>query len=78
VLGSDFIFKFFLDFKKNPNMISAMNLSTFDTQAHCEETIPAFVPTQNDLIDSLPPEILEASYRRDVGRELWDMFAPVR
>lgn len=56
-----------------------MKNSKFDTQAHCEEIAPEFVPSHNDLIDSLPPEILEASYRKpaNVGGELFRLFGGV-
>jgi hypothetical protein len=44
--------------------------SKFDMQAQCEETAD-FIPSQNDLIDSLPPEILEASYLRTPADNLF-------
>lgn len=56
-----------------------MKLSKFDIKPACEESAD-FVPSRNDEIDSLPPELLEASYYRpaSAGQMLWDAFAPRR
>lgn len=34
-----------------------------------------FIPTQNDLVDSLPEDVLAESYKRNVGAELFDIFS---
>lgn len=48
--------------------------SKFDVKPACEEIAPEFVPTHNDLVDSVPPEMLEASYRKTEGEKLFGFF----
>lgn len=74
-----FISKNFLDFPVSPATLCTMNsatLSKFDVKPACEESAPDFVPSHNDLIDSLPEEILEESYRGPtVGETLWELMS---
>lgn len=46
--------------------MNSATFSKFDSEPACEESAPDFVPSHNDLIDSLPQDVLESSYRQPV------------
>lgn len=52
--------------------------SKFDTAIAIEEIAPDFIPSHNDLIDSLPLDVLEASYHNaaNVAADLFNLFSP--
>jgi hypothetical protein len=55
--------------------MDANTFSKFDSQIACDEIAPDFIPSHNDLVDSLPVEVLEASYRETYTDRLFSFGA---